>query len=89
LLRFLVVAHASVQRFPGLVLLMSLVVGTYLRMQEIDRAIEEGALLRLLCERPSGQKDDLMLNQRELAEMQPTRKEIEQSGPNSDRNIWI
>jgi hypothetical protein len=47
-----VIANANVHRFFGLVLLISLVVGTYLTMQEIDRAMGEGALLRLLFERP-------------------------------------
>jgi hypothetical protein len=47
-----VIANANVHRFFGLVLLISLVVGAYLTMQEIDRAMGEGALLRLLFERP-------------------------------------
>ncbi len=46
------IANANMQRFLGLVLLISLVVGTYLTLQEIDRAMGEGALLRLLFERP-------------------------------------
>lgn len=47
-----IIANANMQRFLGLVLLISLVVGTYLTLQEIDRAMGEGALLRLLFERP-------------------------------------
>jgi len=47
------VANANMQRFLGLVLLISLVVGTYLTMLEIDRAMGDGALFRLFFERPS------------------------------------
>lgn len=43
---------ADLQRFLGLVLLLSLVVGAYLTAQEIDRAIGPGGLRRLLLERP-------------------------------------
>ncbi len=50
------IANANMQRFLGLVLLISLVVGTYLTLQEIDRAMGEGALLRLLFERPMDRK---------------------------------
>jgi len=50
------IANTNVQRFFGLVLLISLVVGTYLTMQEIDRAMGEGSLSRLLFERPGGQE---------------------------------
>jgi len=46
------IGSANMQRFLGLVLLMSLVIGTYLTMQEIDRAMGKGGLLRLLWERP-------------------------------------
>jgi hypothetical protein len=42
------VANANIQRFLGLVLVISLVVGVYLTLQEIDRAMGEGALFRLL-----------------------------------------
>ena len=58
------IANANIDRFLGLVLLITLVVGTYLTLQEIDRAFGKGALLRLLFERPADQKDDLMLNLR-------------------------
>jgi hypothetical protein len=47
-----VIAYASLDRFFGLVLLFSLVVGSYLLLQEIDRAMGNGALLRLLFARP-------------------------------------
>ncbi len=46
------IANANGHRFVGLVLLISLVVGTYLALQEIDSAMGKGALLRLLLERP-------------------------------------
>ena len=46
------IANADGHRFLGLVLLVSLVVGAYLTMQEIERAMGEGALFRLFFERP-------------------------------------
>jgi len=46
------IGNANMQRFLGLVLLISLVIGTYLTMQEIDRAMGKGGVLRLLWERP-------------------------------------
>jgi hypothetical protein len=46
------IANADVHRFLGLVLLISLVVGTYLTIQEIDHAMGEGALFRLFFEPP-------------------------------------
>ena len=46
-------ANANAHRFFGLVLLVSLVVGAYLAMQEIERAMGEGALFRLFFERPT------------------------------------
>ena len=45
-------ANADGHRFLGLVLLVSLVVGSYLAIQEIERAMGEGALFRLFLERP-------------------------------------
>jgi hypothetical protein len=45
-----VIAHASIRHFLGLVLLLGLVVGSFLTWQEIDDALGEGALLRLLLE---------------------------------------
>lgn len=45
-------ANADGHRFLGLVLLVSLVVGSYLAIQEIERAMGEGALFRLFFERP-------------------------------------
>jgi len=50
------IANANVDRFLGLVLLISLVVGAYLTIQEIDRAMGKGVLLRLFFEKPSGEK---------------------------------
>lgn len=47
-----VLANADVHRFFGLVLLFSLVIGAYLTAQEINRAIGQGGLVRLLLERP-------------------------------------
>jgi hypothetical protein len=47
-----VVANANLDRFLGLVLLISLTVGTFLVMQEISRAMGKGALFRLLFEPP-------------------------------------
>ena len=44
---------ADINHFLGLVLLLSLVVGAYLTLQEIDRAIGRGGLVKLLLERPS------------------------------------
>jgi hypothetical protein len=46
------IANANLYRFLGLVLLFSLVVGSYLLLQEIDRAMGKGALLKLLFARP-------------------------------------
>lgn len=48
----LVVANANLNRFLGLVLLISLTVGSYLIMREIDRAMGRGALFRLFFKRP-------------------------------------
>ena len=50
------IANSNGRRFLGLVLLISLVVGTYLTLQEIDRAMGEGSLYRLLFERPVDRK---------------------------------
>jgi len=47
-----VISNANIQRFLGLVLLISFIVGSYLTLQEIDRAMGEGALFRLLFQRP-------------------------------------
>lgn len=50
------IANSNGHRFLGLVLLISLVVGTYLTLQEIDRAMGEGSLYRLLFQRPVDRK---------------------------------
>ena len=47
-----VIAHANLSRFLGMVLLISLVIGSYLVLQEVDRAMGNGALFRLFFERP-------------------------------------
>jgi len=47
-----VVANANIDRFLGLVLLVSLIVGSYLIMQEISRAMGKGALFRLFFKPP-------------------------------------
>lgn len=46
------IADANVDRFLGLVLLISVVVFVYLILQEIERAMGKGALYRLLFKRP-------------------------------------
>ena len=46
------IADANFDRFLGLVLLISVVVFVYLVMQEIERAMGQGALFRLLFKRP-------------------------------------
>ncbi len=51
-----VVANANVQRFLGLVLLISLVIAIYLATQEIDDAMGKGALFKLFFERPLSAK---------------------------------
>jgi hypothetical protein len=47
-----VIANANLDRFLGLVLLISLLVGSYLAMQEISRAMGKGALFRLFFQPP-------------------------------------
>ncbi len=46
------IANANLDRFLGLVLVISMVVFVYLVMQEIERAMGEGALFRLFFKRP-------------------------------------
>jgi hypothetical protein len=48
----IVIANANLDRFLGIVLLYSLVVGSYLVLQEIDLAMGKGALLRLFFKPP-------------------------------------
>jgi hypothetical protein len=48
----LMIAHANMDRFLGLVLLICLVVGASLIIQEISRAMGSGALFRLFFEAP-------------------------------------
>ena len=49
-------AGANLDRFLGLVLLITLVVGMYLTIQEINRGLSKGVLFRLLFERPVDNK---------------------------------
>ena len=49
-----VIANANLDRFLGLVLLISQIVGSYLAMQEVSRAMGKGALFRLFFEPPLG-----------------------------------
>lgn len=51
-------AQADVRRFFGLVLLISLVVGAYLTLQELDRALGKGVLFRVLFDRPQRRTRD-------------------------------
>ena len=51
----IVIANANLDRFLGLVLLISLILCAYLTMQEINRAMGAGALFRLFFERPGNQ----------------------------------
>jgi hypothetical protein len=51
------IAHADLDRFFGMVLLFALVVGSYLLLQEIDRAMGKGALFRLLFAPPVADAD--------------------------------
>jgi hypothetical protein len=48
-----VVSNANVDRFLGGALLVSLVIGLYLVMQEISSAMGKGALFKLFFERPA------------------------------------
>jgi hypothetical protein len=48
----LVIANFNLDRFLGMVLLFSLVVGSYLVLQEIDRAMGKRGLFRLFFDRP-------------------------------------
>jgi len=47
------IANANVDRFLGLVLLVSIIVFIYLAMQEIENALGTGALFRLFFRRPA------------------------------------
>jgi len=50
------IENASFHRSFGLVLLISTVVGVYLTMQEIDKAVGEGMLLKFLLGRPADEQ---------------------------------
>lgn len=47
------VVNASIDRFLGLVILISLIIGVYLALEEIDRAMGPGQLRKLFLSRPS------------------------------------
>ena len=49
-------AGANLDRFLGLVLLITLIVGMYLTIQEINRGLGKGVLCKLLFERPVDNK---------------------------------
>ncbi len=49
----LMVANANLERFFGLVILISVMVGIYLMMEEISHAMGAGALRKLFFERPA------------------------------------
>ncbi len=51
------IANANFDRFMGLVLLVSMVVFTYLAMQEVELAMGKGALFRLFFKRPTPMPD--------------------------------
>jgi len=53
-----VAAQANAAHFLGLVLLISLVVGAYLTIQELDQVLGKGTLFRVLFERPQEQARD-------------------------------
>lgn len=53
------IAGADAHRFLALLLLVTIVLGSYLTTQEIDRAIGRGKLFRILCEPRS--KQDLQM----------------------------
>ena len=50
------IANANFDRFLGFVLLISMIVGAYLTVQEISRAMGKGALIRLFFEPPMDSK---------------------------------
>ena len=54
------IAKASLDRGLGLVVLITVVVGLYLVMQEISRAMGKGALFRLFFERPAGDANRIL-----------------------------
>jgi hypothetical protein len=58
------IASAHLDRFLGLVLLLSLIVGVYLTVQEIDRAMGKGALFRLFFEPPPVDADRKLTSKR-------------------------
>jgi hypothetical protein len=59
----LVIANASLDRALGIVLVFSLVVGSYLVLKEIDRAMGKGALFKLFLAPPLADADRKLTNQ--------------------------
>jgi len=53
------IAQENVDRFMGLLLLISVIVFVYLAMQEIEQAMGEGAMYRLFFKRPDALQDEL------------------------------
>ena len=71
------IASAHLDHFLGLVLLIGLVVGVYLTVQEIDRGMGKGALFRLFFEPPSVDADAKMTSKRP----DPSSTVTSQNGP--------
>ncbi len=59
----LVIANASLDRALGIVLVFSLVVGSYLVLKEIDQAMGNGALFKLFLVPPLVDADRKLKNQ--------------------------
>ncbi len=59
----LVIANASLDRALGIVLVFSLVVGSFLVLKEIDRAMGKGALFKLFLAPPLVNADRKLTNQ--------------------------
>ncbi len=55
----MLIANANVDRFLGFVLLISLIVGFYLMVQEISRAMGKGALFKLFFAPPANKPEPL------------------------------
>jgi hypothetical protein len=71
------IASAHLDHFLGLVLLIGLIVGVYLTVQEIDRAMGKGALFRLFFEPPPVDADRQLTSKRP----DPSPTGTSQNGP--------
>ena len=71
----LLLENANVNRFMGLVLLISLVLAAYLTIQEIDRALGDESLYRLLVQKPGSQ--DRRLSQKSQSSTNNLREKYE------------